>query len=310
MNPGKSCLVIGDINLDFAIHSDHYPAEGGEALSSRADLRLGGSGCITAATLQLLGLPTTLAGSLGDDLFGQFALDHLRRSGLDMSLIQRLPGEQSGWFMILVTPGGQRTMFGTRGANAHALPIDRLRQKLDTCAHVHVSGYALLGEAQYVVVRQLLQEAFSRGLSVSLDPGVCTSQDVPERVLELLQYVSFFLPSREELASLSGVRDPGEGIKRLQADYCGSIALKLGTQGSRFVDARMDISAPVQNDSGSQVLDTTGAGDSFNAGFLHAILYGKSPQEALAAGNAAALRLITSQHGLIDLIDQQAMGAD
>ena len=298
----KHCLVIGDINLDFAIHSERYPEEGGEAHAKQADLRLGGSGCITAAALQLLGMPAVLAGSLGDDLFGQFALQHIGRIGLDAALIRRLPDEQSGFFMILVTPGGQRTMFGNRGANAAVLPLEALQKKLDGCAHVHVSGYALLGKEQHDVVRQVVEEAFTRGVSVSLDPGVCTSQEVPERVLGLLPFVSFFLPSRDELAVLTGERDPVVGLQRMLSDYCGSIALKMGAQGSRFVDARMDVTVPVEEGAPLRVVDTTGAGDCFNAGFLYAVLNGASPQEALAAGNAQAARLITSAHGIIDMI--------
>lgn len=303
--PANHCLVIGDINIDFAIHSERYPEEGGEAHARQADLRLGGSGCITAVMLQLLGIPTMLAGNLGDDLFGQFALNHIDHSGLDMSLIQRMPGEQSGFFMILVTPGGQRTMFGNRGANAAPLPLEKIISRLDTFTHVHVSGYTLLGDEQYAVVSSILKEASSRGLSISLDPGVCTLQQVPERVMALLRYVSIFLPSQDELSVLSGARDVQAGIKFLQENYSGSIVLKLGAQGSRFIDGHLDVSEPVANSGGLQVVDTTGAGDSFDAGFLAAVLNGKSPREALADGNAQALRLITSQHGIIDLISTQ-----
>ena len=303
----KKCLVIGDINIDFAIHSNRYPVEGGEAHAEQADFRMGGSGCITAIYLQLLRHPTVLAANMGADVFSQFAGEYLIVSGLDVSLIQNLPGEQTGFFMILVTPGGQRTMFGNRGANAVALDMDKVLSRLSEFSHLHVSGYSLLGNDQYEVVSQVMARAKSFGITVSLDPGVCTSEQAGEKVLGLLKYVDYFLPSQDELASLVRDMEFEEKIKTLLELGCKAVVLKQGKSGGKYFETGFMAIAPAENDPDKKIVDTTGAGDCFNAGFLSGILNGKSPEEAIGLANAAAFRMITSQHGIVDLIKEDKL---
>ena len=300
--PSKKCLVIGDINIDFDIHSNRYPAEGGEAHAEQADFRLGGSGCITAINLQLLGQPVSLAANMGADIFSQFAEEHIKASGIDGSLIRNLPGEQTGFFMILVTPGGQRTMFGNRGANAVALDKGVILSRLGEFSHLHVSGYSLLGNDQFDVVSQVMDRAKSSGITVSLDPGVCTSEQAAEKVLGLLKHVDYFLPSQDELSSLVKDMEFEEKVVTLLELGCKVVALKQGKGGGKYFEAGLTVSAPAENVPCKQIVDTTGAGDCFNAGFLMGVLNGKTPEEALRMANAAAFRIITSRHGIVDLV--------
>ncbi len=93
----KSVLVIGDINIDFTLFAKEYPVEGGEVNTDGADFRLGGSACITAMSLQMLGTPASLAGSVGTDLFADFALGYIQSCGLDASLVKHHPEEQTGF---------------------------------------------------------------------------------------------------------------------------------------------------------------------------------------------------------------------
>jgi len=295
--------VIGDINIDFAIRSKRYPPEGGEAHAEEADFHLGGSGCATAVCLQKMGVPSALAGNVGDDIFAEYALGHLRSSGLDCSLVRKLPAKQTGFFMILVTPGGQRTMFGNRGANAEPLLPETLIKRLKEFNHLHISGYTLLGDAQYEVISEVTREARRRSLTISLDPGVCSSEEAGERLLGMLNLVDTFLPSQDELKLLvkEGTALEEKVIPLLDRG-CGAVALKMGAQGSRYEDGMQTCSVPVHSDPDRRVVNTTGAGDSFNAGFLKGMLEGKSPEQALRMGNEAAHRMITSPHGLMDIL--------
>lgn len=306
--PKPGCLVIGDINIDFAIHSKSYPREGSEAHAEKADFRLGGSGCITAIALNQLGVPTALAANMGADVFAQFATERLSASGLDTSLIRELPGEQTGFFMILVTSGGQRTMFGNRGANAVPLDKSTLMARLADINHLHVSGYTLLGDAQYQVVRDVMRMMKDAGKTVSLDPGVCTSGQEAERILGLLYLVDYFLPSRDEIELLvdgSSIENRTNAILKLG---CRAVVLKMGKEGGRYIDGTVSIQVPVDIDATIEIVDTTGAGDCFNAGFLSAVLKGESPEEALRAANRAAYRIITSRHGIVELITSEKLG--
>ena len=295
-------LVLGDIAIDFNMRTDSYPPEGGAAHASHADMRLGGSGCLTALTLSGLGLPTALAGNLGSDIFADFIFQKFRSAGLDCAFIRSLPDEQSGFFLIAATPGGEHTTFGDRGANAQSLPEEDILARLAEFNHLHISGYVMLEEEQYAVVRRVLIKAKELGLTTSLDPGVCTAPAAQEKVRGLLQHIDYFLPNRDETTRLGGAGELNDQLAALLDLGCGAVIAKLGAQGCRYFDCHqwLDRAAPVIPQE--EIVNITGTGDSFNGGFLAGILAGEPPTKALQMGNAAARRIITSPHGILDLL--------
>lgn len=295
-------LVLGDIAIDFNLETDSYPPEGGAAHASQADLRLGGSGCLTALTLSALGLPTALAGNLGSDMFAEFILQKIQSGGLDSSLVRRLPEEQSGFFMIAATPGDKHTTFGNRGANAQPLPEEAILARLPEFKHLHITGYILLDEEQFQVTRRILLRAKQLGLTTSLDPGVCYAPDAQEKVRGLLARIDYLLPNQDEAKRLGRALDLNKQIDALLALGCGAVVAKLGPQGSRYRDSGQSLDQAAPAISVEEMVNTTGAGDSFNAGFLAGILAGEKPAKALQMGNAAARRIITSPHGILDLL--------
>jgi sugar/nucleoside kinase (ribokinase family) len=300
-----SCLVIGDINIDFNIHANAYPPEGGETNTDSADLRLGGSACSTALVLQKLGIQTSLAANIGMDVFANFAMKHIQSTGMDVSLIQHLPDLQTGFFMVLITPVAQRTMFGKRGANTAALPLEELLIKVDSVDHLHVSGYSLIGDEQGAVVTKVVEYAKAKGKTVSLDPGVCASDQIKEKILKLLPFVDYFIPSQSEVASLANDVHEDDHSSFLLNKECLALVLKQAENGSSIVSKQNHIHAPAISIENKIINNTTGAGDSFNAGFLYGILSGHTPEQALRFGNAAGYAVITSQHGILDLINKK-----
>jgi len=305
----NSALVIGDINIDQALYIKQYPEEGGEAHAERMVFRLGGSGCATAVCLSLLGVQTSLAAAVGDDLFGDFAMGHIKSSGMDAAHIQRVPGEQTGFFMILVTPGGGRTMFGARGANKITPDRVMLKTKLEEVQHLHISGYAIQEDEQYAAVRETAEAAAEAGVTVSLDPGYCTSESKGERLRGMLPLVDWLLPSKEELFLLSGKDNEHTGLERMLSLGCGAVALKMGSEGSMYTDGEAWVRADAVEEPSRKIYDTTCAGDCFNAGFLKGMLEGSGPLEALRMGNRTAFRLITSPRGIISLLEERDQNA-
>ena len=295
-------LVLGDIAIDFNMQTSTYPPEGGAAHASQADMRLGGSGCLTALTLSGLGLPTALAGNLGNDMFADFIMQKIRSGGLDSSLVCILPEEQSGFFLIAATPSGKHTTFGNRGANAQPLPQETITARLAEFNHLHISGYLLLDDEQYNVVRHILISARALGLTTSLDPGVCMAPTAQENVRSLLQYIDFFLPNRDETTRLGGAGELNDQLAVLLGLGCGAVIVKLGAEGCRYYDPHQWLDQAAEPIPQEEIMDITGAGDSFNGGFLASILAGETPAEALRMGNRAARRIITSPHGILDLI--------
>ncbi len=304
MQSSKKVLVIGDINIDITISAKHYPTEGSGTSAEHADFRLGGSGCITALSLQLLGLPTTLAANMGDDVFSQFAGGYFEASGLDVSMVKILPEEQTGFFLTLATGEEKHTVFNNRGANAVSVDANELISKLMQFDHLHVSGYSLKGNDQYKDVRKVIETAFKLGIPVSLDPGICTSEQSAERILGLLKFVKYFLPNEDELVSLVKMIDLDERLETLLEMGCETVILKLGRLGGKYVERGFAVNAPAENKPERKIIDTTGAGDCFNAGFLKAVLDGQNPEDALKLANSISYKIITSKHGIVDLIQE------
>ncbi len=304
------CLVIGDINIDFNIKTSYYPPEGGETHAEESVFRLGGSGCSTALILQKLGIQTALAANLGDDLFAQFALDHIRPTGLETSLVKRNDAQPTGFFMILVTGDAQRTMFGNRGANAVPIPLDFVKDKVDQSQHIHFSGYNLLGDDQAATMTEVMRYSYEHEKTISLDPGTHTCKAVPQRVINALPFVDYFLPNNTEAHILSGHEKEDAQIAFLLHHGCKHVILKRGDCGSRFTSTSQDIQIPAFSLNGQNAQDTTGAGDSFNAGFLFGMLNGKSAAASLKMGNAAGYLMITAPGGPLDFLKRENLGQE
>lgn len=300
----KTCLVIGDINIDFNVKTSYYPPEGGETHAEESVFRLGGSGCTTALILQKLGIECALAANLGNDLFAQFALEQIRSGGLDSSLVHLNPLFPTGFFMILITGAAQRTMFGNRGANAVPLPLARVQTSVDSAQHIHFSGYNLLGADQAAAMLETMRYGAKNGKTISLDPGTHTCKAVPERVQEALTFVDYFLPNNTEAEILTGKENEDAQITSLLEFGCKAVVLKKGASGSRYVSETADIAAAAFSLESSQTQDTTGAGDSFNAGFLSGIFAGKPIADCLKMGNAAGYLMITAPGGPLDFLER------
>lgn len=294
-------LVIGDINIDAVITAREYPPEGGEAVVERTNFRLGGSGCNTAVTLSKLGAETWLAGNLGTDLLGIMAMNYIREAGLQESLILQKESHQTGFFCIVVSGHGERTMFGGRGCNAIPPDYQQAAGVLAEVDGLHISGYTLKNDEQYEVVARLIREAKRQGKVISLDPGVCTASHSKERINGILPMIDYLLISQLELSDYSHPDEQQTVIHRLMDSGIKAIVLKMGSDGSKLIDHEGEIFHPAFKHERHAIQDTTGAGDAFNAGFLFARLNSLPVFDCLALGNLCAFRSITSPHGIVDV---------
>jgi len=294
-------LVLGDINIDAIVNADRYPAEGGEAVAQVADFRPGGSGCNTSVVLAKLGTEVWHWGNLGTDPLGQMSLNFIQQSGMHSDLIQIREEHQSGFFIILVTPGGQRTMFGSRGCNAKPLRQAGVTEILKEIDWVHISGYMLIADETWQAANWLIQEAKKLKIPISLDPGMCTIHTVYERIEELLPDLDYLMISRDELRELGGGRPESDVLKGFFTHRVRNVILKMGADGSRFIQPDRQIDQPAIHRSNEKIYDTTGAGDCFDAGFIFGTLNSSSVEECLALGNLAAYQMITSPHGMADV---------
>lgn len=298
---------MGDINIDAIVNADRYPTEGGEAVAQVADFRPGGSGCNTSVVLAKLGAETWHWGNLGADPLGQMALNFIRQSGMQTDLIQIREEHQTGFFIILVTPGGQRTMFGSRGCNAMPLKQAGVKDILKDIDWVHVSGYMLIADETREATKWLIQEAKKLKKPISLDPGMCTIHTTFGKIEELLSDLDYLMISRDELHELGGGKSESDVLKDFFTHGVRNVTLKMGADGSRFIQPDRQIDQPAIHIPDEKIYGTTGAGDCFNAGFIFATLNLSSLEECLALGNLAAYQMITSPHGMADVCQMDTL---
>ncbi len=277
MSPARPVLVVGDANVDLVLSGDVVPRFGqAEQLLDAASLVLGGSASIAASGLAKLGVPTSLVAVIGDDDFGRFQLAALAQAGVDTASVRVDPTAPTGISVHLATQSDRAilTLLGT-------VPLLLVRDVLDAvdrsgAAHVHFASFFLmptLASAMPVVLRELR----ARGITTSLD----TNWDPAERwdgVVEVLPLVDLLLPNESELIALgaagrvSGGAVDAAAIAEAIAGLGPRVVVKAGAMGAWSVgpDGPVVDAASIPMD----VVDTAGAGDSFDAGYLAALAHG------------------------------------
>lgn len=261
----SEAVVLGDINIDILMSISAYPAPGGDALAERVVTRAGGSAANTAIVLAKLGAGVKMIGRVGADAWADLARRALDESGVDVSLVQRDEQAATGMFVIPITPDGERTMFGHRGANARTRREDVDAAVLDGARILHVSGYALLESPQRETAMQMIELAEQRGVPVSLDVGVLPASSMPDAIRRLLPRLSICVLGAEEARALTEIDGLSEAAAALAARGVQTVGLKLGAQGCLLADAAGVCRAPAFKVA---TVDTTGAGDAFSAGMV------------------------------------------
>ncbi len=275
-------LVAGEINPDLILSGDVVPAfDQTEKLVDSAALTIGSSSAIFACGARRLGLKVAFIGVCGDDTFGRFMLAEMQKRGVDVSnVIVRADG-QTGLSVIL-NRGVDRAILTYPGLVAALRASDISDTLLRSARHLHVASYFLQTNLQ-PDLPGLFQRAQSLGLTTSLD----TNYDPSEQWLgfdELLSTVDIFLPNKTEALSITQSEDVESAARQL-ANKCKLVVIKLGAGGALLQTKDKTIyvpSIPVD------IMDTVGAGDTFDAGLLCGYLKGweleKSLQLAVVCG--------------------------
>ena len=278
----KRVLVVGEINVDLICQGYHvFPTPGREVLVDDFRMVLGSASAICAMGLARLGTPVTFFGKVGDDPTGHFCLDAMRARDIDLTGVVADPEVKTGVTVAITSPQ-DRALVSFLGSIAALSEKDVPRGLFSRADHLHVSSY-YLQEALRPGVAALFRDAHAAGLTTSLDPGFDPSERWEPDLVETLAHVDVFFPNEVELRALTRIEDPEEAVRRLQRSPTRVVA-KLGARGAMAIgdDGRaVHVPAPAV-----RVTDTTGAGDSFDAGFLHAWLGGASLADCLRLGAA------------------------
>jgi sugar/nucleoside kinase (ribokinase family) len=278
----RRVLVAGELNVDLILQGyQTFPVPGKEVLVDDFVVTLGSASAICAMGLARLGTPVAFLSVVGADPWGGYCVETLRAAGIDVSRVLTNPGLKTGVTVSLTSPHCDRALVSYLGSIA-ALEEEAIADAAFAgFDHLHVSSYFLQQKLRPRCAR-LFARARAAGLSTSLDPGFDPSERWGEDLLDTLREVDLFFPNELELRGITGASDTREGLARLENGRTQSVA-KLGRRGAvSLVDGTLlEVAAfPVEP------VDTTGAGDSFDAGFLHAWLSGSPLAECLRWGCA------------------------
>ncbi|MEU0797276.1 sugar kinase [Amycolatopsis sp. NPDC005961] len=270
-------VVVGDAALDVIARHDKPLPHGGDA---RAKIRFtgGGSGANTALWLRHLGADTTLVARIGDDPGGRLIKAELEAAGVRCAFAVD-PEAPTCCVVVMVDGSGQRSMLADRGANQRFAPEDVTAEALAGARHLHLSGYVLLDPPSRAAGLASLAAAREAGLTTSVDPQAAAHITDPAAFLDDVRGVDLLMPNTEELVALTGSADPASAKELL--DAVGAVVVTAGLDGASWVDQVGVTSVPAVE---AECIDSTGAGDAFDAGVLTGWLAKESTVDILRHG--------------------------
>ncbi|MHC2071383.1 carbohydrate kinase family protein [Agrobacterium tumefaciens] len=284
----KSAVIsIGRIYCDLIFTGlDELPVLGRELFARDMEIAAGGGAFIAAAHFAHIGRTATLLARLGTDTFSRAIGEKMQQSGVDLQFLEH--SADAGPQVTVATVVGHDRAFLTRRAGiARPSTLDAAFSWNGAC-HLHIAEFATLHEIPDLVAR-----ARDSGLSVSLDPSWDASLIYEKGLLKACDGVDVFLPNLEEAEAITGHSDPESAARALSGSF-PVVALKGGAEGA-WVSSQTGLHHAAAKKV--PVVDTTGAGDAFNAGFIDAWLRQADEKQCLEAGVAAGSLAVQATGG-------------
>lgn len=291
--PRFDVTVAGELNLDlimYGLPEQLLPER--ELLADRMMLTLGSSSAIVAHNLAALGSRVGFQSRIGDDPLGRISLERLKEGNVDVSKVRVVPGTTTTGLTVILHHERWRNILTYAGTIAELRWEDLDLDYLADSRHFHFSSYYLQKSLQPRVA-ELFRSMKAKGLTISLD----TNDDPDDRwqggLTEILKFVDVFLPNEREACKAAGTEDSELAIRKL-ADLGPLVVVKLGRKGALAQRGAEQFTAPTRE---IVPVDSVGAGDSFDAGFLHEYVRGSDLQKCLASGNRAGALSTTRPGG-------------
>ena len=286
-------LVVGDVMTDVIVVPEG-PIVRGSDRRATVRSRPGGSGANQAVWLGAMGADVVFAARVGaGDRMGYE--NYFRGLGV-VPVLAGDKAQPSGVLVTIVDPDGERSFLTDRGANLHLCAEDLPENLLDEVSMVMVSGYSFFAPGPREAVQGLFAEARKRGIAIAVDPAsVGFLHEVgPAEFLKWTAGADWIFANQSEAEALTGAAGHEQQIAALSAQF-GNVVIKRGADGAALGGRDgVRVSLPAQR---VEVVDSTGAGDAFAAGFIAAHLAGEDERTALAKGIEAGARAVQSLGG-------------
>ena len=287
------------------------PLAGGRHMVDEVRITAAGTAAGTSVDLAKLGIETVVLGAIGDDELGELLVQMLDRHGVDTTRLVRKQDDRTSVSILLIGDDGERqVVVRLPGANSHLSLDDVDFDAIAEADLLHVGGVDVLGKFAGAPLREVMAFARSRGVPTSLDVlGPCDER-IAERLAPALRDADYFLPNADQLTGMTGCSEPAEAAAALRRLGVGCVVATLGADGSLVSSDRGEAFLPAFD---VPVLDTTGCGDAFAAGFIVGVLSGRDEQSAAWLGTAAAAQVVQglgSDAGIRDLDSTLALLAE
>ena len=286
-------IVVGELNVDLLLNEiAELPSVGKEILAQKMNLSLGSSAAIFACNLSTLGTKVAFIGNVGKDYFGSFCIDSLKEKNVATTFLNT-DNEIGTGITVVMNYDEDRAMLTYQGA-MKTFSIDQINlDNIKSARHLHFSSYFLQpGLAPDIL--KLFKKAKESGLTVSFDPQWDPDETWDLDMKVILPYVDIFLPNKKEFMALARSDDWEKSLFELE-EYSNIIVIKDGNNGSYvFHDKKIKPCDPFLN---NQVVDSIGAGDSFNAGFIYQFINDKSIDKCQEYANLVGAVSTTAEGG-------------
>ncbi|MEM3832335.1 MAG: carbohydrate kinase family protein [Thermoprotei archaeon] len=276
-------VTVGHILMDIQISVDDFAQPDREGVVRSIKYGGGGSAANVAVGTSRLGIRSGYIGKVGMDSFGSTLLEEIRRDGVDVSRVKIDFDGSTGFTIIIVNKDGQVVMYGFEGVSDKLMPDELDVQYIGSAEHLHITGLRLSTAVKAAKV------AKKAGVVVSFDPGRLVSMIGMEKLKPLLRLCDILLLNSFEAGSLTNTSDPREAAIILNK-VVPVVIVKMGDKGVYVKNGDNEFSIPAHK---VKVVDTTGAGDAFSAGFITGLLEGKDLRDSVSFANAVAALKIT-----------------
>ena len=275
----STVITVGAINLDCLTYVPHFPQKGENMRARDIRYSLGGRGANQAVALTNLNIATLLIGKVGNDFAGDYLLSILRQNKVSTELVFKSSNHKTGHCSILVSPDGENTIMGFPAINRSIEPdfLSRFEHLFEMVQWLTVSM-----EYPLDTLELALRIAKKYRLKTILDPSPLL--EIPRQ--QIWSMVDYVLPNTKEMEALTGTGDILQGAGILKGWGAGEIIIKQGAQGCSFLHQDNIINIPAF--TVKQVVDTTGAGDLFNAAFIYGLIESNSVPKAAQIANLVA----------------------